>query len=179
MLVLKTEAIYGSCNLRIVMPSQVRARPGRCRGLGCTATGAADVARFLDRVAPLLRWPSLSQIAETIRIDRAGADAEHALPKVDINRSRLREERAIQDAEKALHKIGKDVSREAQDIFEALDKTMPCHWEGKDIIVVDEVRIREPYALDSCMALHNTPASQNALDRVKKVLELELAKLRQ
>ena len=69
----------------------------------------------------------------------AKGNVDLTLPKVDINRSRLKEERALQDAEKSLHKIGKDVSREAQDIFEALDKTMPCIWRDKEIIVVDEV----------------------------------------
>lgn len=87
----------------------------------------------------------------------------------------------IQDAVKkvndALHKIGVGVSREAQNIFEALDKTLPCRWEGKDILVLDEVRIREPYDAGACQVLVDQAHAQSVLERVKLVLQHELQRL--
>lgn len=52
-----------------------------------------------------------------------------------------------------------------QDLFDALAKMYPCRWDGKDIIVMDEIRIKEPYTFDDCIGGNNFP---DALDRIRK-----------
>ena len=39
-------------------------------------------------------------------------------------------------------KVGHNVTPEAQQIFNALAKTMPCTWRDRDIIVMTDVRRR-------------------------------------
>lgn len=62
------------------------------------------------------------------------------LPMVDPKRGAEREKKAIQAAAQEAAKIGVGVSREGQQIFDALAKTLPCRWEGKQIVVLEEVR---------------------------------------
>jgi protein LSM12 len=126
-----------------------------------------------------LRMLPGSQVSETLEVKPAPKDTvDMSLPKVDVSRSRAREEEAVRKVEQQLHKIGVGVSREAQNVFEALDKTMSCVWEGRDIIVLDEVRIPAPYTPDACQCLQRTDHAQGVLVRVQKVLALELARLK-
>lgn len=69
--------------------------------------------------------------------------------------------------------IGVGVTQEAQDIFDALARTLPCAWDGQDIAVMDEVRIRAPYA--KCEGVPG--GDPRAVERVQKVLENEKSKL--
>lgn len=70
--------------------------------------------------------------------------------------------------------IGVGVTQEAQDIFDALARTLPCVWDGKAIQVMDEVRIPPPYA--ACEAATEA-ADPRAVERVQKVLVHEKSKL--
>ncbi len=64
---------------------------------------------------------------------------------------------------------GKDVSLEAQDIFDAIFKTIQhTRWADKSIIVLDEVRIDPPYTVESCKA---KDSNSQALDLVKKIVD--------
>jgi hypothetical protein len=70
---------------------------------------------------------------------------------------------------------GVDVTAEAQSIFDAFSKTLPCRWAGKSIIVLDAIRVDEPYTSDACRA----PANQaHALAQVRKVLDGERKRLK-
>lgn len=62
------------------------------------------------------------------------------LPHVDDKRCKDRAERAVRAAELDASKIGVGVTEEAQMVFDALAKTLPCRWEGKTILVLGEVR---------------------------------------
>ena len=61
------------------------------------------------------------------------------LPPVDERRCRDREERAVRAAELEAAKIGVGVSEEGQAVFDSLAKTLPCKWQDKTIVVLEEV----------------------------------------
>ena len=63
---------------------------------------------------------------------------------------------------------GKGVGKEAQEIFDALYRTLPTRWSGTNIIVLDAVSISSPYKPDDCKAGEGVQAG--LLDRVKKVV---------
>ena len=43
------------------------------------------------------------------------------------------------EAEIKAQAVGEGVTQEAQNIYDSLAKTLPCRWEDKGIIVLDEV----------------------------------------
>ncbi|KAK6931120.1 LSM12, anticodon-binding domain [Dillenia turbinata] len=91
---------------------------------------------------------------------------------VDLNTVRAREEAAIRQAEIEAERIGVGVTAEAQNIFDALSKTLPVRWDKAVIVVMNEVRVSSPYLPESVSG--GTPAAN---ERVKKVLELERKRL--
>lgn len=78
--------------------------------------------------------------AEVMNYERYRSHSLDRLPAVDIARCRLREQHAVQAAELDAARINVDATEEGQTIFDALSKTLPCRWEHKTIIVLDEVR---------------------------------------
>ena len=62
------------------------------------------------------------------------------LPLVDEQRCRDREERAVRSAQLEAAKIGLGVTVQGQLVFDSLAKTLPCKWQDKTIVVLDEVR---------------------------------------
>jgi len=104
----------------------------------------------------------------------AGAAAA-PLPPLDPAKCRDRLDRAVAAAAAAAAKIGAGVSRRAQAAFDALDRTLPCAWDGDVVVVLGEVRLPPPYAVDG-----GVPADAGdgeTLARVRMVLEAEAAKL--
>jgi hypothetical protein len=104
------------------------------------------------------------------------------LPHVDLQRAKEREARALKQAQADLAKVGVGVTREAQALFDALAKTMPCEWrqqggEAKhgEIAVLECVVVRPPYTPADCAALPGAEAeaaaASGALARVRKVLK--------
>lgn len=49
----------------------------------------------------------------------------------------------IQKSRDAVARIGVGVSKEYQELFDLVSKTVPCVWDGKEIVAMDEVRISE------------------------------------
>ncbi|KAF9337285.1 hypothetical protein BG006_005496 [Podila minutissima] len=90
-----------------------------------------------------------------------------ALGYIQLDKIQQREQQAIREAQVAAARIGVGVSSSAQDIFDALSKTLPCRWAKDSIVVMDEVIIAPPYEPENCKA--NASASYT-LARVKKVV---------
>ncbi|KAI9318968.1 anticodon-binding domain-containing protein [Dichotomocladium elegans] len=93
---------------------------------------------------------------------------------VNVERLDARESSTLKSRQQRAAKMGVGVTKEAQDIFDALCKTLPCRWSNDTIVVLDEVIIVPPYHVDSCKANASSAAS---LARVKKVLEGERRRL--
>ncbi|PQQ03962.1 protein LSM12 homolog [Prunus yedoensis var. nudiflora] len=91
---------------------------------------------------------------------------------LDLNSLRAREELAIRQAEAESERIGVGVTSQAQNIFDALSKTLPVRWDKTVIVVMNAVRVSSPYTPESVSG--GTPAAN---ERVKKVLELERKRL--
>lgn len=51
----------------------------------------------------------------------------------------MREKKALELAAQQAERVNKDVSMEAQCIFDALSKTLPCDWQGNTIVVLVSV----------------------------------------
>lgn len=76
---------------------------------------------------------------EVINYERCHSNALDRLPAVDIARCRSREQHAVRAAEADAARINIEATEEGQAIFDALARTLPCRWEQKTIVVLDEV----------------------------------------
>ncbi|KAJ3106407.1 hypothetical protein HDU97_006392 [Phlyctochytrium planicorne] len=94
---------------------------------------------------------------------------------VPIDKVLAREQALLKSEAERVAKIGIGVSDEAQELFYALDKTLPTRWKGSTIIVMDEVKINPPYTSDDVQGSSTTNTA--VVSRVKKVVELERKKL--
>ena len=63
---------------------------------------------------------------------------------------------------------GKGVSKEAQEIFDALSRTLPAQWDGENIIVLGQVLIAKPYRVEDCKA--GKEVQVQMVQRIKKVV---------
>lgn len=64
---------------------------------------------------------------------------------IDLAKLRAEERRICEKREAEFNKLGVGVSPSAQAIFDTLAKTMPCKWDGEDILILDTVRLAPPY----------------------------------
>ncbi|PIN09873.1 hypothetical protein CDL12_17533 [Handroanthus impetiginosus] len=91
---------------------------------------------------------------------------------LDLSTLQSREESAIRQAEADAERIGVGVTAEAQSIFDALSKTLPVRWDKTTIVVMNDVRVSNPYLPESVSG-----GTAAANERVRKVLEFEKKRL--
>lgn len=95
-------------------------------------------------------------------------------PPLDMDAAMARANAALAKAKEKAAKRNVNVGKEVQEIFDAIGKQLPIRWDGKDIVVMDQVIIKGPgYKGDDCVAGKN--AGQGALARVRKVVSLDIS----
>jgi len=118
----------------------------------------------------ILKGNVIKEVTATSGPTGAGDDC---LPYVDVGllerRAQKLEELASEDAKK----YGVGVTEQAQEVFDALSKTMEAEWDGEDIKVYG-VRITKPY--DPLKNLSG--GNQETINRIQKVLQGELTRIR-
>ncbi len=72
------------------------------------------------------------------------------------------EEKSKTSGPKYIHPVG--TTKEAQDLFELLAKTMPCSWTGTSLLCYG-VTIRSPYQVSDCSG-----GSEAELERIKRIV---------
>ncbi|KFM25099.1 LSM12-like protein [Auxenochlorella protothecoides] len=88
----------------------------------------------------ILNMDSVTEIVEATPRKTAPSEDSDQLPEVDPKRGIQREARAVRLAQQDAQRIGVGVSRRGQAVYDAISKTLPCHWDSKTIVVLDEVR---------------------------------------
>ncbi|KZM25337.1 uncharacterized protein EKO05_0000509 [Ascochyta rabiei] len=105
------------------------------------------------------------------RATESNAGFDGAIPsiaKVDMAALIAREEQTIREMKKKDAQKGKGVSREAQEIYDTISRTLPTRWADSQIVVNDAVLVQPPYTLDSIRA----PAGkEQSAAQVKKIIE--------
>eukprot|EP00753_Platysulcus_tardus_P009346 PLAT2000.1.p1 GENE.PLAT2000.1~~PLAT2000.1.p1 ORF type:complete len:203 (+),score=44.39 PLAT2000.1:58-609(+) len=106
----------------------------------------------------------------------SGDALPRSLPPVRMEDVEALEAEALRaEAERRLH-LGVGVTKEAQQLYDAINKTMPCAWDGRAIVVLSVVYIHEPYVADSCELVEG--GDERTLARVKRVVSAIRSKLR-
>ena len=81
---------------------------------------------------------------------------------------------ALAKAKEKAAKRNPNVGKEAQEIFDAIGRQLPTRWEGKDIVVMDQVIVRGPgYRSEDCRA--GKDVAPTSLARVRKVVSVLLS----
>ncbi|KAI4676877.1 hypothetical protein J4E81_011026 [Alternaria sp. BMP 2799] len=122
-------------------------------------------------IIPFAHIESFEIIGTGERVAESAAGFDGALPsisKVDLAALQAREDQTIREMKKKDMQKGKGVSAEAQELFDAISRTLPTRWADTQIVVNDSVLIQAPYTLDSIKA----PADKHqAKAHVRKVVE--------
>ncbi|KAF1973375.1 hypothetical protein BU23DRAFT_464965 [Bimuria novae-zelandiae CBS 107.79] len=105
------------------------------------------------------------------RAPESGPGFDGALPsisKVDLAAIKAREEQTIRKMKERDAQKGKGVSKEAQEVFDAVSRTLPSRWADTRIIVNDAVIIDPPYTLENLSA---PPGKEQSVAMVRKILD--------
>ncbi|KAI9623392.1 hypothetical protein H4Q26_014559 [Puccinia striiformis f. sp. tritici PST-130] len=94
---------------------------------------------------------------------------------IHVESIKMRQSLALENLDLQRARIGLGVSRWAQEIFDALGKTLPVRWHQTSIIILDEVLLPGPYYRSIDVKANQT--NQASMSRVKQVLDGEWSRL--
>ncbi|KAF2083672.1 hypothetical protein K490DRAFT_76389 [Saccharata proteae CBS 121410] len=97
--------------------------------------------------------------------------AENAVPHIgplDHEALKAREEQTIRKMKEKDATRGKGVPKEAQEVFDWINRTLPTRWHDKSIIVNDAIILGPPYTVNDLKAAEGKEAQ---LPQIKKVME--------
>ncbi|KAK7565461.1 anticodon-binding domain-containing protein [Phyllosticta citricarpa] len=110
----------------------------------------------------------------------AAADAvagfETAVPSIgplDLGALKRREEEAVKKLMQKEATRGRGVPKEAQEIFDAINKTLPARWHEQSIVINDAVILGPPYTINDLRA---GEGKEMTLAHIRKIMESHLAK---
>ncbi|CAN9478464.1 unnamed protein product [Alternaria alternata] len=105
---------------------------------------------------------------ESFEIIGTGERASESAPGFDGALPQHLQDQTIREMKKKDMQKGKGVSPEAQELFDAISRTLPTRWADTQIVVSDSVLIQAPYTLDNIKAPSD---KQQAENHVRKVVE--------
>ena len=126
---------------QILMLSQEISQSFYCRGLDDSIVLESEGSTQYHKDFTIVKGSFVSDVRVIGDPKQVASEHKEIIPVVDADRTKIREDRAVKNARLEALKIGEGVTEEAQIIFNALSKTLPCRWNGKSIVVLEEVRI--------------------------------------
>jgi hypothetical protein len=103
-------------------------------------------------------------------------DSLLSIHSLDVTRLRQREEKSVNTARQKAGKIGVNVSRDAQLLFNELDRILPCQWDGPSIIVLEDIQLQPPYKVENVSPIaraqraHAEGELQAAIHRIQQII---------
>ncbi|KAJ3042621.1 hypothetical protein HDV00_006900 [Rhizophlyctis rosea] len=118
---------------------------------------------------------NVNYIKEVTPLPAPTGDAPSLVPVTAVSFEKIaaREAAAVRAESERAAKIGVGVSNEAQQLFDAISKTYPVEWRKDVIVIMNEVEIPPPYALESVklVAGKKDDGDSALLSRVRKILQ--------
>lgn len=103
---------------------------------------------------------------------------ESAMPTIaalDLNALKAREESAVRKLLEKEATRGRGVPKEAQEIFDAINRTLPTRWHDQTIIVNDAVMLGPPYTVNDLKAAEG---KERNVEQIRKIMEGHAARKR-
>lgn len=102
-----------------------------------------------------------------IKVTKECNDPPPPLTSISIQKIQSRLRQNLDEKRRQVNYIGIGVTPEGQRAFNSIVKTLnEVRWNGKDIVVMDEVKIVPPYGPENC-----TGKEGQLLNHVKKILQ--------
>lgn len=113
-----------------------------------------------------IRMVNLSFVSH-IKVTKECNDPPPPLTSISIQKIQSRLRQNLDEKRRQVNYIGIGVTPEGQRAFNSIVKTLnEVRWNGKDIVVMDEVKIVPPYGPENC-----TGKEGQLLSHVKKILQ--------